>query len=150
MDDFVDFLLRAKRETYAAGGELATPSRPNSKDLRYAEGPYLYIDTYLGDIDFIGEEAVWKDGRALWGMNYYGWMKIDEIPDGFSKCLKGALLAVPLDAPFRGPEEFRSGVFTYRCQWEGDVERFTGREEILHGDVSIYELVFHGGQVLSI
>ncbi len=116
------FLLRAKRETYAAGGELSVPSRPNSKDLRYAEGPYVYIDTYLGDIDFIGEEAVWKDGQALWGMNYYGWMKVDEIPDGFSKCLKGALLAVPREAPFRGPEEFRSGVFTFRCQWEGDVD----------------------------
>ena len=110
MEDFVDFLLRAKRETYAAGGDLSDPSRPNSKDLRYAEGPYVYIDTYLGDIDFIGEEAVWKDGQALWGMNYYGWMKVDEIPEGFSKCLKGALRAVPREAPFRGPEDSVQGI----------------------------------------
>ena len=149
MEDFIDFLIRAKRETYAASGALAASSRPNSKDLRYAEGPYVYIDTYLGDIDFIGEEAVWKGGQALWGMNYYGWMKVDEIPDGFSKCLKGALLAVPREAPFRGPEAFCSGDFTYRCQWQGDVLRFIGREEILHGDEPIYELVFHGGQISS-
>jgi hypothetical protein len=150
MENFVDFLLRAKRETYAAGGDLSTPSRPNSKDLRYTEGPFEYIDTYLGDIDFIGEEAVWKDGQALWGMNYYGWMKVDKIPKGFSKCLKGALLAVPREAPFRGPEEFHSDDFTFRCQWDGDVSRFTGREEIFHKGVSIYELVFHGGRVKSI
>jgi hypothetical protein len=30
------------------------------------------------------------------------------------------------------------------------VMRFAGREEILHRNVSIYELVFHGGRVLSI
>ena len=149
MKDFVPFLIRAKQHTYAAGGAVVASSRPHSKDLRYAEGSYLYLDTYLGDEDFIGEEAVWQDELPIWGMNYYGWMKAGEIPDGFSECLKGALMAVPEEAPFRGPAEFRRGEFVYRCEWQGEVMRFAGREEILHRNVSIYELVFHGGAVRS-
>ena len=58
----LDFLLRAKTCTYAAHGAETLPSRPNSHDLRYAEGDLLYIDTYLGGVRFAGEEAVWKDG----------------------------------------------------------------------------------------
>ncbi len=47
-DRLLDFLLRAKRSTYAAKAAECTPSRPNSHDLSYAEGDYLYLDTYLG------------------------------------------------------------------------------------------------------
>jgi hypothetical protein len=145
----IAFLIRAKRATYAAGMPPSTPSRPRSKDLQYREGSYLYIDTYLGDIDFIGEEAVWLEGQAIWGMNYYGWMLTESIPDGFSACLKGALLELPQHAPFRGPELFNSGNFIYCCQWEGRPERFHGEECIsIEGEV-IYRLAFHGGSILS-
>jgi hypothetical protein len=58
------FLLRAKQATYAAGDEAAwvEPSRPQSHDLAYTEGPYHYLDTYLGGFSFAGEEAE-EEGR---------------------------------------------------------------------------------------
>ncbi len=40
-EELVDFLLRAKRNTYAAGCGAMASSRPNSHDLSYAEGNYL-------------------------------------------------------------------------------------------------------------
>ena len=148
LNEIVPFLLRAKRSTYAAGVAPTQSSRPASHDLPYQEGEWLYLDTYLGGLRFIGEEAVWHQGNPLWGMNYYGWMLVDEIPDGFSPFLKEALLHVPQDAPYRGPAEFASGRFSYTCRWDGSLDRFSGNEWIEFDRVKIYALNFHGGAVV--
>lgn len=147
--EFIPFLLRAKKSTYAAGdaGQVAS-SRTASKDLAYSEGDFAYLDTYLGGYAFLGEEAVWHCGQPLWGMNYYGTMTVAEIPEGFSHFLKQSLLRVPADAPYRGPAFFEEGGFTYTCVWSGDPVFFTGSEAIaLHGQV-IYKLNFHGGMII--
>lgn len=146
-NDIIAFLLRAKAAAYAGDGPHAASSRPASIDLPYQEGDLYYYDTYLGGLKFIGEEAVWQAGTPLWGMNYYGWMEIDDIPAGFSPFLKAALRHVPEQAPFRGPQRFADGAFTYRCKWQGEFERYTGREAIFFNGQKIYELVFHGGSI---
>ena len=143
----IPFLVRAKRQTYAAGTLPGGSSRPSSHDLPYREGDWLYIDTYLGGIHVIGEEAVWLVDRPVWGMNYYGWMLVDEIPEGFSAFLKEALLQVPEQAPYRGPQDFSVGLFAYACRWEGEVGCFRGDESILYKDAVIYRLNSHGGRI---
>lgn len=147
--EFVPFLIRAKRATYASGAPPGTSSRPGSFDLHYQEGAFLYIDTYLGSRDFIGEEAVWHKNIPIWGMNYHGVMLVKNIPEGFSEILHTALSAVTAETPYRGPSELHIGRFCYRCTWQGDIERFTGNERIEHKDQVIYELVFHGGKINS-
>lgn len=144
---FIQFLIEAKKNTYASDGELSTPSRPGSKDLLFQQGAYLYFDTYLGSLDFIGEEAVWHQQRPIWAMNYYGTTLTDEVPEGFSHCLKGALQSVPVEAPYRGPAYFRDGPFEYACIWKGDIDQFEGTEQILVSGKEIYRLVFHGGSL---
>jgi hypothetical protein len=144
---FVEFLIRAKKHTYAGDGGLSAPSRPGSKDLIFEQDDYLYIDTYLGSMDFIGEEVVWHKQNPIWGMNYYGFMLIDDVPEGFSHCLKAALQNIPPEAPYRGPAHFEDGPFEYRCAWEGGLEQFSGTEAILMNDKAIYRLTFHGGRV---
>jgi hypothetical protein len=148
LNEIVPFLLRAKRSTYAAGVQPMQSSRPASHDLPYQEGEWLYLDTYLGGLRFIGEEAVWRDDKPLWGMNYYGWMLVDEIPDGFSVFLKEALMQVPQDAPYRGPAKYASGRFAYTCRWEGGLDCFSGTEWIEFDRVKIYALNFHGGGIV--
>lgn len=146
--DFISFLLRAKKATYAAGDAgTVQPSRTRSHDLAYREGDLSYLDTYLGGFAFIGEEAVWKDGTPVWGMNYYGSMTISEIPDGFGDFLKLALRQVPEDAPYRGPTRFEEGQYTYFCRWQGNLERFSGDESITLDGKEIYVLYFHGGTI---
>ena len=141
------FLVRAKVNTYAGNGALSAPSRPNSKDLHYKEGDLLYIDSYLGSADFIGEEVVYENEKPIWAMNYYGKMLVPDVPEGFSHCLKGALKAIPVEYPFRGPETFEHGRFTYRCSWQGGLSDFMGNEEIYLDDACIYKLGFHGGYI---
>jgi hypothetical protein len=145
--EFLQFLLLAKKSTYAAGAGSSGSSRPASSDLKFAQGDFLYFDTYLGSRDFIGEEAVWFRGRPIWGMNYHGVMLNDEIPDGFFEILHAALSTAPADAPYRGPAELTLGAFHYSCQWQGDIDRFLGSERIEYRDQPVYELVFHGGRI---
>jgi len=69
----VKFLITAKQNTYAGKGGETGSSRPNSHDLVYREGEYLYLDTYLGGERFAGEEAaVWLSEKPVYAMNYCG------------------------------------------------------------------------------
>jgi hypothetical protein len=142
----VPFLLRAKQATYAGHGAEESPSRPGSHDLRYAEGPLLYLDTYLGSLRFAGEEAVWENGVALWAMNYSG--RVLEPATFSGDFLKAALSAVPADAPFRGPALFQEAGYVYRCAVEGDFPWFSGREVIEKDGALLYECLFHGGSIV--
>ena len=140
----LDFLLKAKKTTYAGKGPQMAASRPNSHDLEYVEGKLRYIDTYLGGERFAGEEALWENGIPFWAMNYCGRV----IGDGFDgDFLKEAMSNVPESMPYRGPAEYKRGGLTYRCEVEGDFEWFTGREAIYCGDALVYECNFHGGSV---
>ncbi|TLN23796.1 XRE family transcriptional regulator [bacterium] len=147
--EFVQFLLRAKRATYAAGAAPNGSSRPTSSDLSYSEGEFQYLDSYLGSRDFLGEEAIWFQGQPLWGMNYHGVMLVEDVPAGFAEILHAALNAVPFEAPYRGPSEVVMNGFRYICLWHGSLERFNGYERIEHLGQPIYDLNFHGGKINS-
>jgi len=148
LSELVQFLIEAKQKAYAGEGQHAASSRPASIDLPYQRGDYTYLDTYLGGFRFIGEEAVWHKGQPVWGMNYYGWMLVEAVPEGFGHFLKQALLKVTAEAPYRGPAVFKDGDFEYRASWDGMQERFEGRERISLAGRPVYELVFHGGSII--
>ena len=144
---FLKLLISAKQNTYASDSNFIASCRPGSTDLAYQEGPFRYLDTYLGEFNFSGEEAVGHEGKTIWGMNYYGRMLVEKIPAGFSHCLKSALLNVPQEIPFRGPEEFYEDDFSYNSSTEGTIEWFRGKEFICYKGQKIYQLYFHGGEI---
>ena len=140
----IDFLIRAKQATYAGKGAETAPSRVKSHDLVFKEGEYMYYDTYLGGDKFAGEEALWISEVPYWSMNYVGRVTGDDFSGDF---LKEALLRVPEDKPFRGPDEYSEGDYTYKCSIKGDYEWFQGKEFIFYKNEKIYEFVFHGGLI---
>ena len=140
----VEFLIRAKKATYAGKGAETTSSREKSHDLIYRDGDYMYYDTYLGTGKFAGEEALWIKDTPYWSMNYIGRVTGDNFSGDF---LKEALLLVPEDKPFRGPEKYTNGDYTYDCKIDGDYKWFNGRETISYKGEEIYECNFHGGLV---
>ncbi len=141
----IDFLLRAKRSTYAAKSGFVEPSRLLSHDAAYQEGDYYYLDTYLGGQSFSGEEAVWIKGVPIWSMNYTGRV----TGEGFSgDFLKEALMNVPREYPYRGPLCFQQGNLSYHAVIQGDFEWYSGVEEIFFEGRKVYECMFHGGKVV--
>ena len=144
-DDVINFLIKAKKATYAGKGAETESSRPDSHDLQYSEGSLTYIDTYLGGEQFAGEEALWENGVPFWSMNYMGRILNDGVLGDF---LKEALLYVPEDMPYRGPERYNKGDYLYICTVDGEFNWFTGYEEIYCNGVKIYECYFHGCSII--
>lgn len=143
-NEIIEFLLRGKRATYAAHGSEVAPSRLNSHDLAYEENKLFYYDTYLGGEKFSGEEAIWNEDQPVWAMNYCGRL----LGEGFSgDFLKEVLYNVPREKPFRGPEIYTKGDFTYVCESNGSFDWFQGYESIFLRSQKIYECFFHGGSV---
>ena len=144
LDELIEFRLEANVNTYAAYKNEVDGSRPASHDFKYERGDYMYIDTYVGGEEFAGEEAVWKNGITVYAMNYMGRVLDDKFSGDF---LKEALRAADKKMPYRGPEIYQSGEYTYRCKVTGDFTWFQGYEGIYWNDIKVYECVFHGGLV---
>ena len=142
IDELIEFRLEANVNTYAAYMNEVDATRPASHDFRYESGDYMYHDTYVGGEEFAGEEAVWKKGVTVYAMNYMGRVLDDRFSGDF---LKEALRAADKRMPYRGPEIYQSGEYTYRCNVTGDFTWFQGYEEIYWNDILVYECVFHGG-----
>lgn len=143
----IEFLLEAKRNTYAASQGKMDSSRPNSYDLSFEKGRLKYIDSYLGTHLFTGEEAIWEDECPIWAMNYSG--RVLDEANFSSRFLKEALMHPNEEYPYRGLPLFKQGEYTYLMEVQGDFSWFTGRELIFKHSLLVYELNFHGGKVLD-
>ena len=141
-EQLIDFLLRAKRATYAGKGAEAPAFRPGAHDLLYREEDLLYYDTYLGGDLFAGEEALWIRQIPFWSMNYAGRVTGDDFSGDF---LKEALRHGTGAMPYRGPDIFTKDDYTYQCTVRGDFSWFQGYETIAFQGNQIYECYFHGG-----
>ena len=64
-----------------------------------------------------------------------------------SEFLKEALALVNEQRPFRGPEIYTRGEYTYISKIIGDFSTFQGSEDIYYRSHKIYEALFHGGMI---
>lgn len=147
---FAQFLRSAKAATYAAQGDDASvaPVLPDSRQLEYRNGTFLYRDIYVGMFRFVGQEVVYLNDRAIWSMSYAG-----GLVQGVSQCaarpvyafLRRALLAPPPEFPVRGPAELVAEGLRYACNCEGSLAWFQGSERITQDGSLLYALRFAGG-----
>ena len=156
MKKLLDFLITAKKNTYANGNALkVNSSRLGSKDYHYEEKfgdkRISYHDTYFGGEKFIGCEVVYIDDKPIWAMNYNGYSVVEYLSEeAMDNALRPALMQVGTDKcvlPLRGPSKFVNGEFKYTFEQFGTMENFTGLERIYKNDVLIYELHCSGGVI---
>lgn len=152
LDMLKDFLIEAKKETYAnANAKKVSSSRVGSSDYEYGNSGMTYHDTYFGGTNFMGEEVVYSSSqKPIWAMNYYG-VTLDEkiSEDAMDKALRPALMQVGIDEtlPVRGPKEYINGDYKYEFKVVGDLTYFEGEETIRKNDILIYKLKCHGGLI---
>jgi hypothetical protein len=118
-------------------------TRLDSHDYRYQNGDYVYHDTYVGGEKFAGQEAVWKSGKAQYAMNYLGRVLEKEFSGNF---LKEALRKADKKMPYRGPEYYQNGEYTYKCSVNGAFDWFQGYEEIYWNDKKSLRMLFPRGK----
>ncbi|HZL03672.1 MAG TPA: DUF5680 domain-containing protein [Demequina sp.] len=149
LDDLTRFIVRAKAHTYAASSGIVASSRPGSHDLQFTDGPFTYIDTYVGGADFLGQELVVRDRQPVWALNYYGYLLRPDLIDAATSgaTIKACLTGLYAEGRFLGGWHFEVDPYTYTDTNDGEVTHFTGTEWIDRDGVRVYELVYHGGLV---
>jgi hypothetical protein len=151
-EDFLAFLLEAKRHTYAALGDAASvrPLLPGSRQLEWHNGVWHYRDIYFGMAFFVGQEVVSWRGQPVWSMAYAGGVT-EELADQEDQVarvyafLRRALQRVSAELPFRGPACWGENRWRYVNHVEGNLKMFQGAEEIAAAGTVLYRLCYHGG-----
>lgn len=151
--EFAEFLVRAKRATYAGEGKEISPQRPGFTELEYKEGDYRYRDSYSGFYQAPGQEVVYFRGKPVWTMAYSGGMvkefhNDEDFTEKTYTFLKKCLLQVKKEEPFRGPREFSEGDFSYQMAVEGDINDFSGGERIFYQGKEVFRYHFAGGTII--
>ena len=148
LQQLADFLEQANKSTYAnKDAPKASSSRLKSEDYHFEKDGLIYHDTYFGSRDFMGEEVVYKNTEPVWGLNYYGFIFSETTDEkelyGF---LRNALMQEYSDIiPVRGPKNYQNNDWEYNNSAEGELDRFTGIEEIYRAGVLVYKCYYHGG-----
>jgi Domain of unknown function (DUF5680) len=151
-DGLANFLLRAKRATYAAQGDDATvtPLLPGSRQLEYREADLFYRDVYVGMAAFAGLETVYRASVARWSMAYAGGVLAGASETQTRQVyafLREALKRGTADAPFRGPTRHETFGYEYVNEWRGSLDEFSGAELIRRDGAVVYQLTYAGGLV---
>jgi len=146
-----NFLLQAKRHTYASQGDAATvaPLLSGTKQLEYRDGLFFYRDIYVGMAYFVGQEIVSYQDHPVWSMSYAGGV----APAIKDRATIGAIYAFlrltlrqgTVAQPYRGPAVVREGSYVYTNQSEGTPETFWGHEWITDHTQLVYALHYSGG-----
>ncbi|MFA5994557.1 MAG: DUF5680 domain-containing protein [Parcubacteria group bacterium] len=144
------FLVKAKKATYAAGESAGkTIEADKSTTMVFEEGDWRYHDNYFGGEPYGGREVVFFQGAPVYLMVYYGWVR-ENVADvnAVYKTLQGALMLIPEDKPFRGPQKFVQNGLRYENVFEGEIANFFGEEIILAEDgTEMYRAKYLGGLV---
>ncbi|MHB1685341.1 MAG: DUF5680 domain-containing protein [Bacilli bacterium] len=150
-NSILDFLLEAKRQTYASQGDDAsvTPMLPGSRQLEYRNGSLFYRDIYFGVSYFVGQETVYQDESPIWSMSYSEGVEQSILAPNDVRCiyafLRVALRQISSDNPFRGPDGYRDGMYAYGNAHKGKFDAFWGNETITRDNAIVYRLQYSDG-----
>ena len=119
LEALITFKLNAAGNTYAGYADTCPSCRPGSHDYQYQSGDFLYYDSWFGGERFAGEEVIWKSDIPLYSMNYFGHTLDERFSGDF---LKEALRLGTIDLPYRGPEYYQAGEYTYKNKATGKID----------------------------
>mgnify|MGYP001564112027 CR=1 FL=1 len=143
LENLKEFLSEARANTYAANATSAdNPRLLASIQLEFQKGDYYYRDIFFsGDKKYIGQEIIYFGLKPVWGMNYIG----SSLGKREISFLKESLLKLSEKCRMGGVCEYEKREFKYHDQGQGNLEEFSGKEEIFSEGKNIYKLNYNGG-----
>ena len=142
------FLLASNKAGYAEGHEKKwIKEHDGSTTINFEKGSWRSHDNFFGGEPYGGRVIIFHDNKPYWMMIYYGWVAEGIKTDPVYAILRNALMQMPKDAPFRGPREYEKNNYIYSNAWIGDVERYSGEEQITEDGELIYKTNYMGGLV---
>lgn len=147
-EDIRQFLYDTTQAGYGNPNTKSAKGEDGANIITHEDGSWRMVDTFYGGHPYAGQEVIYYLGKAIWAMQYRGWVHDAELSPGeVYNFLKKALLAAPEEHPYRGPQELSEGNLVYRNQWTGDIEGFSGEEIINENEREIYKALYFGGIV---
>ena len=147
-EDLLQFLIASNKAGYAGGEEKQWINEPDgSTTIPYEQGEWRSHDNFFGGEPYGGRLVVFHENRPVWIMVYYGWVTEGIDPNIIYSVLRGALMNMPEEAPFRGPANYEQDGHHYSNSWTGDIERYTGDEQIEKDGEVVYQAKHMGGLV---
>lgn len=140
-----DFLIKAKKKTYASLIKIPTYYSHGGRGHKYSDKDLIYKDCYYGERSFAGQELVIKKNKTIWSMTYSGSVNSEKIRKKCYTFLKKALRNLPKEFPIRGPKKLVNGSWKYENNYKGNLESFEGVETISFEGKEVYKLNYHGG-----
>lgn len=146
MDELIDFLVEARRVTYAI--PHGTPVGDGTEQMIYDRDEWRYRDRYAGQNPYGGHEIVWLNGDVIWMKNYIAEVLNDIRPMSEIYAFQREVLGQPdPNHLMRGPANYTNGLYRYTNSVEGDLAAFKGEEQILYQNEPVYRMIFHGGNI---
>lgn len=143
------FLTEADMHGYAVGN-YGRKEKDGSQTISYKKGAFQYNDNYFGGEPYGGRTVVLYKGKPLYIIVYYGAViEGEKDVKGVYSFLQEALRRKTYNGNFstRGPALFKSGSLRYINKWNGNIDGFSGREEIYRDDKKVYSAEYAGGFV---
>ncbi|MFA5135996.1 MAG: DUF5680 domain-containing protein [Patescibacteria group bacterium] len=142
------FLIDSNNAGYAGGVEKEwIKESDGSTTIPFKKGRWKSHDNFFGGEPYGGRMVVYYDGAPFWIMVYYGWIEKGFDVTPIYQVLKSALRHMPHDYPFRGPKVFKCEGHKYTNTWKGQIDRFTGKEQIVKVADTVYEARYMGGLI---
>ena len=145
LENLKKFISEARENTYAGDGVPADdPRLTGSFQFEFQKADYFYRDIYFaGENNFIGQEIIYQNNKPVWGMNYFG-----NNPDKEATIfLKQSLFEMSQECRFGQACEFEKSGLKYEDHGQGNMENFSGKEQIAKKEKIIYSLTYHGGLI---
>jgi len=146
----INFLIKARTETYAGGKGKVKPILKGSKQLEYKEGNFFYRDIYyVGDRIFSGLEVVYFKQKPVFSISYFGNYKkatekeIDDI-------LRRALIENKDKTRLWHNVKWKYKNYKYICKSQNrkSIDEIGGEEKILKDKKIIYHFYYAGGVLI--
>lgn len=142
------FLLDSNAAGYAGGEEKKwIKETDGSTTIPFEKGEWKSNDNFFGGEPYGGRIIVSYQNKPVWLMVYYGWVTDGMETNPIYAILRSALKQMPQNAPFRGPKEFKERDLIYTNSWVGEIERYSGEEQIAQNGELIYKANYFGGLV---
>ena len=131
-EKLLQFIAYAKKKGYADLNSVWEKTVDGGETCTIKQGDFTYMDTYFGGEVDAGQERVLDNGKVVWVMAYRGGSLNPGLSDEAFSFLKKCIANIPSEFPARGPRKFAEGDWEYENIWKGDIEGFTGEENIYH------------------
>ncbi len=143
------FLKDAGVNTYFGDPVYIEPERPGFKELEYKHGDWHYRDSYTGFTRSRGMDVVRYKEEIVWSSSYGGGV-VQGKEDLTGECfafLKKAMSQKDDSQNVRGPDLFEDSGWKYVYTQHGNIDEFSGNEEIYFKEDLIFFHKIIGGLV---